>query len=195
MKRAAFISLILLSLAAIAATTATGRDAADARASRCGGILWRLKTLSDPGNRSVRLQPKSTTIAAIRERPYPRPIPRRRRTPFQKQAWEVVAQMTAFKLDDGGLRLILYDANAYMRGVIPLPTCLDEGSRARAEMEAAYKRFVRDCGEPTREWQPSGAIIYIKGVGFWSQRRPRRGAAPNGAELHPVTGFRIVAGC
>jgi hypothetical protein len=111
------------------------------------------------------------------------------------QVWEVVAQVTKFRLDDGGLRLTLYDKNAYIQAVIPTPSCLSKSTRARADIEATYKEFVTECGEPTREWQPSGAIVYVQGVGFWSQRGLRRDAAPNGAELHPVTGFRIVAGC
>jgi hypothetical protein len=55
---------------------------------------------------------------------------------------------------------------------------------------------VLNCGTPRPDWQPLGAVMYISGVGFWSQKgKPRRGAARNGAELHPVTGFRVVAGC
>ena len=195
MKRAALIALLLFALAAIAATTATGRDSADPRAIRCGGTLWRMKTLSDRDRMSVQLEAEPTTIQAIRVRPYPRPIPRKRRTPFQKQAWKVIGQVTAYKLDDGGVRLILYDANSYVQAVIPSPSCLGKSTRAREEIEAAWKSFVSDCGEPTRDWQPSGAIVSVQGVGFWSQRRARRGAAPNGAELHPVTGFRVIAGC
>jgi hypothetical protein len=195
MRRAGIIALLLFALAAAAATSAPGRGSANAQASRCGGQLWRLKTLSDPGRTSVRLTPKTTTLAAIRGRPYPRPVPRKRRTGFQRQNWEVVAQVTSFRLDDGGLRLILYDADAYVQAVIPTPDCLVRSSRAREEIAAAWKRFVSECGQPTRDWQPSGAVIYVRGVGFWSQRRARRGAAPNGAELHPVTGFRVVAGC
>ena len=186
--------MLLFALAAIAATTATGRQTANPSAVQCGGILWRLKTLSDPARMAVQLDPKPTTIEVIRARPYPRPVPRRRRTAFQLQTWKVIGQVTAFKLDDGGLRLILYDANAYLQAVIPTPNCLDN-SRARKQIAAAWKSFVSDCGEPTRDWQPSGAIISLEGVGFWSQRRERRGAAPNGAELHPVTGFRVIAGC
>jgi hypothetical protein len=195
MKRAALIALLLSALAAIAATSATGGDSADPSAHRCGGILWRLKTLSDPARLAVQLNPKTTTIEAIRKRPYPRPIPRKRRTPFQKQTWKVIGQLTAFRLDDGGLRLILYDANAYLQAVIPLPSCLGNSTRARAEIAAVWRDFISDCGEPTRDWQPLGPIVAVQGVGFWSQRRGRRGAAPNGAELHPVTGFRIIAGC
>jgi hypothetical protein len=195
MKRAVIIALFIFSLTAAAATTATGRGPVGTPAIRCGGQLWRLKTLSDAERKMVRLTPKTTTIASIRERPHPRPVPRRRRTRFQRQTWEIVAQVTAFRLDDGGLRLILYDRNAYVQAVIPTPDCLVRSTRARAEIAAAWKRFVRECGQPTREWQPSGAVVFIRGVGFWSQRLGRRGSAPNGAELHPVTGFRIVAGC
>jgi hypothetical protein len=195
MRRAGIIALLLLSLAAAAATSATGRGSAEARASRCGGQLWRLKTLSDPERKSVRLTPRTTTIAAIRERPYPRPVPRQRRTPFQRQTWEVVAQVTAFRLENGGLHLVLFDAGAYLQAVIPTPSCLVRSTRAREEIATAWKRFASECGQPTREWQSFGAIVYVRGVGFWSQRLPRRGSAPNGAELHPVTGFRIVAGC
>jgi hypothetical protein len=194
MRRAGIIALLLLSLAAAAATSAAGRGSADARAARCGGQLWQLKTLSDPERQSVRLTSKTTTIGAIRERPYPRPVPRRRRTAFQRQEWQVVAQVTAFRLETGGLRLVLYDAGVYVNAVIPMPSCVRE-SRARAEMTTAWRRFATECGQPTREWQSFGAVVYVQGVGFWSQRKPRRGAAPNGAELHPVTGFRIVAGC
>jgi hypothetical protein len=195
MRRAGIIALLLFGLATAAATSATVRGSTDPLATRCGGQLWRLKTMSDPARKSVRLTPKTTTIAAIRGRPYPRPVPRKRRTQFQRQTWQIVAQVTAFRLDDGGLRLILYDADAYVQAVIPSPDCLVRSTRAREEIATAWKRFVAECGQPTRDWQPSGAVIYLRGVGFWSQRRARRGAAPNGAELHPVTGFRVVAGC
>jgi hypothetical protein len=62
-------------------------------------------------------------------------------------------------------------------------------------MTAAWNAFATRCARATRDWQSLGAIAYISGVGLWSQRDGERGAAPNGAELYPVTGFRIVAGC
>jgi hypothetical protein len=195
MKRAALFALITLAAGA-AAATAAGRHGATPNASRCGGTLWRLKTLSDPGRNSVALTPTGTTIGAILSKPFPNPVPTRRRTAFQRQAWEVVAQITRFKLEEAGIRLELYDHNAYVNAVIPTPTCLTRKSRARAEIRAAWNFFGTRCPRPTREWQSFGAILYVRGVGFWSQRHPEvRGTAPNGAELYPVTGFRIVAGC
>jgi hypothetical protein len=194
MKRAGPIALVLLAAAAFVAVAA-GRDAAGPTATRCGGQLWRLKTLSDPQRRSVHLGPKTTTIAAIAARPYPRPVPRLRRTPFQRQAWEVVAQITQYRIEPGGVRLELFDAGSYLNAVIPTPDCLSRTTRARADIASAFRQFSGDCARETRDWQSLGAIVYVRGIGFWSQRRSLRGSARNGAELHPVTGLRVVAGC
>ena len=155
-----------------------------------------MKTMSDIQRRAVQLASDSTTIGAISRRPFPRPTPRRRRTNYQFRAWQVVAQVTNYRIESGAIRLILFDAGTYLNAVIPAPSCLSARTRGRAAIAAAWKKFVLDCGTPKPEWQPLGAVIYISGVGFWSQRGlPRRGAASNGAELHPVTGFRVVAGC
>jgi hypothetical protein len=187
--------LVLLAATAFAAAAA-GRDSSGPTASRCGGELWRLKTLSDPARQAVVLNPTGTTIAAIGERPFPRPLPRLRQTAFQKHAWQVVAQITKYRVESEGVRLELYDHESYLNAVIPTPDCLSNVTRARSDMAAAFKLFTGRCGHPaTSDWQSLGAIVYVRGVGFWSQRRALRGAARNGAELHPVTGLRIVAGC
>jgi hypothetical protein len=195
MNRVAPIALVLLAATAFAAAAA-GRDSSGPTASRCGGELWRLKTLSDSARQAVVLNPTGTTIAAIGERPFPRPLPRLRRTAFQKRAWQVVAQITKYRIESDGVRLELYDHESYLNAVIPTPDCLSNATRARSDMAAAFKLFTERCGHPaTSVWQSLGAIVYVRGVGFWSQRRSLRGAARNGAELHPVTGLRIVAGC
>src|SRR5439155_19636905 len=118
MKLAAPTALVLLAAAAFAAAAA-GRDSSGPTADRCGGQFWRLKPLSDPGQNGVALAPRSTTIAAIGERQFPRPLPRLRGTPFQRQAWEVVAQITKSRTETGGVRLELYDHGAYLNAVIP----------------------------------------------------------------------------
>ena len=195
MKLAAPTALVLLAATAFAAAAA-GRDAAGPTASRCGGELWRLKTLSDPGRNAVQLEAADTTIAAIGKRPFPRPVPKLRRTPFQRHAWQVVAQITKYRIETDGIRLELYDHGSYLNAVIPTPECLSNATRARTDIVSTFNLFTAECGRPTtRDWQSLGAIFYVRGVGFWSQRRSRRGAARNGAELHPVTGLRILAGC
>ena len=194
MKLAGPIALVLLAAIAFAAAAA-GRDSAGPTANRCGGQLWQLKTLSDPQRNRVQLEPKMTRIAAIGERPFPRPVPRTRRTPFQREVWEVVAQITQYRVESGGIRLILFDNESYLNAVIPSPDCLSRKTRARHDIASAYKLFTSDCGHTMSSWQSLGAIVHVRGVGFWSQRRGLRGSARNGAELHPVTGVRVVAGC
>jgi hypothetical protein len=193
MKRLGLIALLAIGAATIAATAA-GRDSAAPSAARCGGSLWRLKTFSDSGRSAVRLTPETTTIADIGKRPFPKPLPRKRRTPFQRQAWEVVAQVTQFRLEAGGVRLVLFDAGSYLNAVIPLPDCLSSRTRARDQITSTWRQFFGECGEPRADWQPLGAIAYVRGIGFWGQKGTR-GSARNGAELHPVTSIRIVAGC
>lgn len=155
-----------------------------------------MKTFSDRGRNGVRLTPRQTTIGSIAARPFPTPLPRARTTAFQRQTWEVVAQVVEYRLVGNELRLILFDHGDYMNAVIPAPACLSAATRGRIAIVQAWQRFGERCGRVTRSWQSQGAVVFIRGVGFWSSRFiTRRGAAANGAELHPVTGFRAVAGC
>jgi len=192
-KRAGIIAVVLLA-ASIGAVAAFARPIAPTPA-RCGGATWHLQTLSDPQRKKVVLSPKATSVGEIVAKPFPRPVPRLRRTAFQRQNWEVIAQITAFHLEEAGLRLILFDHGRYMHAFIPVPSCLTASSRARTAITDAWSLFATSCGRPAPAYQPLGAIAYVSGIGFWSERTGERGAAANGAELNPVTGFRIVAGC
>jgi hypothetical protein len=197
-SRVALIALVVAAAGAAAALAAAGviRHRGAPSAARCGGPLWRLKTLSDPGRGRVDLTPTPTTIAAIRERQGPGRPPLRRTTSFQTHVWEVPAQITSYKLEaTGALRLVLYDDNAYINAVVPSASCLSARTRDRGEILDAWNDFTTKCGKATPTWQSLGAILFVRGVGFWSQRRQERGSAPNGAELYPVTGFRVIAGC
>jgi hypothetical protein len=194
MRRIGLIALFLAvaAMAAAVAPTAALRPSAQA----CGGILWRLKTFSDLQRARVQTAPRITTIAELGRRAFPSPLPRARRTKFQRQTYEVIASITEYRLDGNELRLVLYDNNTYMNAVVPAPGCLSRTTRKRDAIEAVWSAFFGSCGRPLRSWQPQGVVAYVSGVGFWSSRfKQRRHAAPNGAELHPVTGLRVVAGC
>ncbi len=194
MKRATFIVFCGASLAA--ASLAAGVDAgARPSAAGCDGSFWPLKTLSDPARNAVQLAPRTTTIGAIVSRSRPQPTPTRRTTPFQKRTWEVVAQVIGFRRDHGELRLILFDGGVYLNAVVPVPSCLPAKARDRHSMKAAWNNFFSKCGRPADDWQSLGAVAYVRGVGFWNTSRSGRGMAANGAELHPLTSFRPVAGC
>jgi hypothetical protein len=195
MKRLGFFALMVLAAGA-ATAAAAGNHSSTPSAARCGGLTWRLKTFSDARRGLVDSTAQQTTIGSIRERRGPGRPPTRRSTAFQLHAWEVPAQVTSFKLDaTGSVRLVLYDHESYINAVIPSPSCLSARSRNRAEIAAAWQLFVGKCGKATSTWQSLGAIFFVRGIGFWGAKGPSRGGAPNGAELHPVTGLRIVAGC
>lgn len=201
MKTARVIAFIVFTLAVSvpAATVHAARGhvaAGDApSAVRCGGALWRMKTLSDVDRASVRLAPRPTTIDAIQQRGTPQPTPSRRRTPYQRQSWQVPAMIARYWVDGTAIRLQLWDHGSYMNAVIPSPSCLSAQTRARAAIVRAWNLFTGNCGHPTHFAQPLGAVVTVTGVGFWSQHRTRHGESPNGAELQPVTGLSPVAGC
>jgi len=186
-----------LALASLAVKVDAGARPATWSRARCNGALWPLKTLSDPARKTVQLVPPTpTTIEAIAQRPSPQPTPTRRKTSFQKRTWEVVASVDKYRLDHGELRLSLFDDGMYLNAVVPLPSCIPAKARERKAMIAVWTKFVSSCGHhPTEDWQSLGAVAYVRGVGFWSSNRTGTGVAPNGAELHPLTSFRPVAGC
>jgi hypothetical protein len=195
MKRLGLFALMVLAAGA-ATAAAAGNHASAPSAVRCGGLTWRLKTFSDSRRALVDSTPQQTTIGSIRDRRGPGRPPTRRSTSFQLHTWEVPAQVTLFKLDaTGSVRLMLYDHESYINAVIPSPSCLSARSRNRAAITAAWHFFVDKCGRATSTWQSLGAIFFVRGIGFWGPKGSSRGGAPNGAELHPVTGLRIVAGC
>lgn len=196
MTRLAVFALFFLAAGA-AAAVAAGKHTASPTAARCGGLTWRLKTFSDAQRRRVDVRPQSTTVGAIRSRRGPGTPPRRRTTDYQLHTWEVPAQVTSFRLDaTGSVRLVLYDHTQYINAVIPSPNCLTARTRERADITAAWHFFVDKCGRASPSWQSLGAILFIRGLGFWGPRGDAsRGTAPNGAELHPVTGLRVVVGC
>jgi len=163
-------------------------------AARCGGSLWRMKTLSDVDRKKVQLNAKSTTLEVIGNLTPPRRVPTRRTTDFQKHVWEVVGQIVMFRREGTELRLQLYDHHSFLTASVPAPSCLPSNTRARNAILAAWNAFTSGCGHPQSSWQSLGAVAYVQGVGFWNKRGAGRGE-PNGAELHPVTGLRIVIGC
>jgi hypothetical protein len=202
MKQARFVGLMALIAAAcvlaaaVRASPGSGSQRSSApSAARCGGSLWRLKTFSDRDRGLVNMTPKSTTIAAIRQRPAPAHVPTRRSTSFQRQVWQVAAQITAYWRDGNELRLELFDHGSYMDAAVPAPSCLPSSARARTSMIATWQQFMDSCGHATKAVQPLGAVMTVTGVGYWGQNRGTNRTAPNGAELHPVTSLRPVVGC
>jgi len=81
--------------------------------------------------------------------------------------------------------------NAYLAN----PHCLTKRTRDRTGLIAARRSFTTHCPPATASWQLLGASVDLAGVGYWNPSTVTRGALPNGAELRPLTNFRIVSGC
>lgn len=181
-------------LAGFAATAVSAHRAEND--TGCNARLSGLKMLSDPQRELVNLQPKDTTVAKIDALPEPHPTPRTRSTPFSRQVWRVAAQITEFKLEgDSDIHLVLFDHDAYLVAELPAAKCIPKNARDRSAMVAVRKTFEARCGEPTKNWQSLGAVVVISGVGFFDIPHSQNPHAVNFAELHPVTGLEIAAGC
>jgi hypothetical protein len=177
---------VVLAGAALALTASTA--AADRTAPTCEADAAGLKTLSDPQRNLVRLQPKPTTIAAIDRLARPRPTPTTRSTGFQRHVWRVRGQIVEYRLErDGDVDLVLYDGrHSYLTATMPHPRCLSARTRARAAIVRARALLEGLCGPARPAWRDLGAVAVLDGVGYWGARH---------AELRPVTGLHLVAGC
>jgi hypothetical protein len=180
-------------LAGAAGTTSAPRAESELG---CNVPLKGLKTLSDRRRNLVNLHPKNTTVAEVGALPQPHPTPKTRSTPFSRRTWRLPAQITEFKIEgDSDIHLVLYDGGAYMVAEMPAAACIPRKARDRSAMITVRKKFESRCGKATKHWQPLGAVVYISGVGFFDIPHTQNPHAPNFAELHPVTGLEIVAGC
>jgi hypothetical protein len=181
----------------MATVAADGAGARRVPGTWCGGTLWRLMTLSDPDRTSVDIRRTPTTIADIARLSPPTRFPPRRRTLFQRRVWKLETVLDRYRIaSNGEIVLILYSiaSGQYMNAYMPNPRCLSRTSRNRTGLIAA-RRGLGACPRPTPQWFLIGATVEIAGVGFWNPVRSTRGALPNGAELRPVTNFRIIGGC
>lgn len=164
--------------------------------SQCGNGLGAMKVWADKQRFRVNAQGKSVDLNFVYRLRPPATQPRTRKTKWQKNIWEIKGQIVEYKLDHGEIRIVLYWDTRYMNVVLPYPQCLMKKTRMKSSMINTWNFFVSRCGTPRFVFQPLGAVVYVRGVGFWANKNlHRRGIAPNGAELHPITRIDVVAGC
>lgn len=164
----------------------------------CGGVRWRLMTMSDADRRKVHLDRIPTSISNLYALKAPRSIGVRRTTGFQLVSWRMQVLIDRYRIaSNGEIVLVLYDipSGKYMDAYLPNPHCLGPRARDRTGMIAARTAFTEHCPRPTAQWQLLGATVDVSGVGFWNPVHTTRGALPNGAELRPLTNLSIVSGC
>ena len=194
------LTLVALALSALVWSAPTTRGAVGVQTPGpwCGGVLWRLMTLSDAQRGRVDFSPRTTSIAEIAKLPPPTRIGTTRATAFQRQRWTMSMVIDRYRIaSNGEIALILYsiDSAQYMNAYLPNPHCLGPRARYRSGMLAARREFSSHCPPATAQWQLLGTTVQVGGVGFWNPSKTTRGALPTGAELRPLTDLRIVSGC
>jgi len=198
--RRAFALVIVVGMVS-AGAVAAGLGAAPERpvsGPACGGTLWRLLTMSDADVASVQLPSVSTTIAEIAKLKRPARIGLSRATAFQKHVWRLQVVVDRYRIaSNGEIAFVLYsiETGQYMNAYLANPHCLTKRTRDRTGLIAARRSFTTHCPPATASWQLLGASVDLAGVGYWNPSTVTRGALPNGAELRPLTNFRIVSGC
>jgi hypothetical protein len=197
MKKTILLALVAAA-ACLLALTATAAPKRESPGAWCGGTLWRLMTLSDPDRRTVTLRGTPTSIADIAKLKEPAKTPARRATPFQRHVWRLRTVIDRYRIaSNGEIVLILYsiDSAQYMNAYLPNPHCLGSRARDRTGMIAAREQLTSRCPGVKPSWELLGVTVELAGVGFWNPTTVTRGALSNGAELRPLTNFRIVSGC
>jgi hypothetical protein len=164
----------------------------DARAP-CSTWRGDVKTLTDPMSMSVNFTPTPTTIEALERLPHPRTMNAQTpRTTQEQHAYRVRARLLEAKQGaDGEFYVVLQGTSgARMLAVIPDPACA-AGSAQIIQLRTVRRMFVNQYGRPdTQQFRPvrGQPTQTVYGVLFFDQGQ--EGAAPNGAELHPVTAIK-----
>jgi hypothetical protein len=183
---------------ALAAGVAATPERPSAPGPACGGTLWRLLTMSDTSATRVQLPRTQTTIAEIAKLTPPARIGLTRSTAFQQHVWRLEVVVDRYRMaSNGEIALVLYsvETSQYMNAYLANPHCLSSKTRDRTGIIAARRSFTSHCPRATPTWQLLGASVDIAGPGFWNPSKATRGALPNGAELRPLTNFRLISGC
>ena len=183
---------------ALAAGVAAAPERPNVPGPACGGALWRMLTMSDDGVTRVQLPRVPTTIAEIAKLKPPAHIGLTRSTDFQQHVWRLQVVVDRYRIaSNGEIALVLFSIESaqYMNAYLANPLCLTKQTRDRTGLIAARRSFTSHCPPATASWQLLGASVDVAGVGFWNPSTATRGALPNGAELRPLTNFRIVSGC
>ena len=155
-------------------------------------------TLSDPQRQTVELRGTDSSIADIAKLRAPLRTPGTRATTFQRHVWRMRTVIDRYRIaSNGEIVLILYsiDSAQYMNAYLPNPKCLGPRARNRTGMISARRQLTTQCPLVKPTWELLGITVELAGVGFWNPSRATRGALANGAELRPLTNFKIVNGC
>ena len=164
----------------------------------CGSERWDVKTLTDPGRRSVMVEnAKSSTVTSLSKVQSLQQLAARRAQERQVYRLKVTfdslpGRKLGFKLEpnDSDIHLGVRDSKgATMIAEFPAASCT-VGARYRARMKQARTDLIAACGQPPHgSFRELHGKATITGVLFFDFLHGQRGLSLNGAELHPVLGF------
>jgi hypothetical protein len=164
------------------------------RGASCGVERWPVKTLSDPRAREVDFAVRPATVrylGSLRASPGGQDS----RGPLESRVFGVQARLVGVKREaDSDYHLILLEGGATMIAEMPLAACTS-GAQHRYAMSTARAELERAVGGPVGEsWIHPGLRVRVAGVLFFDFPHGQSGHARNYAELHPVTGLRVLTG-
>ena len=162
------------------------------RGATCGFERWPVKTLSDPGARRVDFTVHPATVrylGSLRANPGGQDS----RGPLESRVFAVQARLVSVKREaDSDYHLVLSEGGATMIAETPFPGCTS-GAQHRYAMMTARAELERAVGGPVGESGiHPGLRVRVVGVLFFDFPHGQSGHARNYAELHPVTGFRVL---
>ena len=172
---------------------AGGSTTTSASSSSCSGERWAVKTLTDARAGSVGVTPVSTTVRHLRGLPAPalsRRSPRLRGVETTTYRIGVLLRFVRAE-DDGDIHLVAADPKTGGTMIVEFPSSVcTVRSRLRRRIDAARRAVEAACGPISGRGRKARGHGVVTGVGCFDFIHGQRGVAPNGIELHPVTGFR-----
>ena len=164
------------------------------RGATCGVERWPVKTLSDPGARQVNFAVRPATVRYLGSLPASAGG-QDSRGPLESRVFGVQARLVSVKREsDSDYHVVLSEGGATMIAEMPFVGCT-AGAQHRYAMETAHAGLERALGGPVGEsWVHLSLRVRVAGVLFFDFPHGQSGHARNYAELHPVTGFRVLTG-
>jgi hypothetical protein len=193
-----------LALAALAVSVpSVTRAAKEREAPRAepGTIRWAVKTAADHDAKTRDLKPAETTVEDLLALDRPVQLPRGggqeyqelRMSPAETTLWVLEADVVHYRLTKEGDYLLTLrgEKGKTILAALPNPAFVDDSSPWKQRMTLARRIFeARFTPEPEQKNAKSHALV--TGFGYFNTEPARPGEAPNGFEIHPVTGLKFV---
>jgi len=159
----------------------------------CGIERWPVKTLADPDARQMDFAVRPASVRYLGSL-QASPGGQDSRGRLETRVFGVQARLVGVKREsDSDYHLILSEGGATMIAEMPLTACTS-GAQHRYAMSTARAELERAVGGPVGEsWIHPNLRVRVAGLLFFDDPHGQSGHARNYAELHPVTGFSVLA--